>query len=401
MGNYIVFKGIYDTANLFTDEIVAALSEEGHTARILHLDTLPEDLTEMMRFVKEDSGVIDGVLMFNNIGFNMGEDAGGNLWESLHTTYHDIIMDHPFHYADKLRHLPENSVVYCIDKNHISYIRRFLPEVKRATFLPHAGCFYTLDALSKTGGLPAPEEERDIDVLYAGNLSRVILEQLIPDFSRFTKIDAVAFSEAVLTSLIQNPARLTEDVIEEELRKLPPYSGEDALSDEELEWYITEFRFLDGFAVSYFRELAVRVLVENGIRVHVLGEGWETCDWADNDNLILLGKVGAPDVLSYMARSKIVLNTLTWFKDGAHDRIFNGMLAGALVVSDESDYLRETFRNHKEIELFALPQIFSLPRSISSYLEDDNKRLRVAKAGQEAANRSHIWMNRLKEGHII
>ena len=32
-------------------------------------------------------------------------------------------------------------------------------------------------------------------------------------------------------------------------------------------------------------------------------------------------------MIDVMNDSKIVLNTMTWFKDGTHDRVFNGMLA--------------------------------------------------------------------------
>ena len=44
-----------------------------------------------------------------------------------------------------------------------------------------------------------------------------------------------------------------------------------------------------------------------------------------------------------MYDSKIVLNTMTWFKDGTHDRVFNGMLAGAVAVTDSSIYMKENF----------------------------------------------------------
>ena len=52
------------------------------------------------------------------------------------------------------------------------------------------------------------------------------------------------------------------------------------------------------------------------------------------------GKVLAPEILPSMNDAKIVLNTMTWFKAGAHDQIFNGMLAKAVVVTDDSTYLR-------------------------------------------------------------
>ena len=81
-------------------------------------------------------------------------------------------------------------------------------------------------------------------------------------------------------------------------------------------------RFIDSYATSFFREQAVRILVENGIRVTAYGTGWDQCEWSDNPHLDYRGKVLAQEILPFMNDAKIVLNTMTWFKAGAHDRSF-------------------------------------------------------------------------------
>ena len=42
---------------------------------------------------------------------------------------------------------------------------------------------------------------------------------------------------------------------------------------------IVQMRFLDSYATSFFREQAVRILVESGIRVTAYGTGWDQCEW--------------------------------------------------------------------------------------------------------------------------
>ena len=155
---------------------------------------------------------------------------------------------------------------------------------------------------------------------------------------------------------------------------------------------------MDGFAVSYFREMAVRILVESGINVHVLGLGWEQCDWAiENEHLVHLGKVNADEVLPYMLQSKVVLNTMTWFKDGAHDRIFNGMLSGAAVVTDESKYLKEEFQNQSELVMFGLRELMSLPQMVADLLDDDKRRVEMAAKGCKKALEKHTWREAVGE----
>ena len=422
---FVFIKGIYDTMDLFTDELITECEKAGYEYLVLNIGTMDEDLKRLLEFSQEK---IDAVITFNNLGYSLGEEYGKNLWHILGVTYVNILMDHPFHYTKPLEDAPENSLICCIDRNHVSYIRRFCPNIQRVMFLPHGGCANLVRSLmdkdvgasnqcscqleeGTTNIIERKAEDwshRDIDVLYAGNLSRFLIEQLIPDFGQFTELDGAELSNRVLQKLVQQPTLTTEQVIEEELNQiiatqqvgqltLHEQKRTELLTDEKLQYYINEFRFLDGFAVSFYREQAVRVLVEHGIKVHVLGIGWEKCDWTNNPNFIFEGKVEATEVMDYMMRSKIVLNTLTWFKDGSHDRIFNGMLCGAAVLSDTSTYLEEQFENHVDMELFRLQDIMNLPKLVTDLLADEEHLQQMACKGRQKAEINHIWGNRLDQ----
>jgi len=385
MKNFVFITGLYDTLDLFSRELMAAFRQRGHFCLELSISTMEDDLRKLLLLHQREG--VDAVIAFNNLGYNLGENEGGNLWEAMGVPYVDILMDHPFHYHTVLAALPGTSLVGCIDRNHVIYIENYYPNVAGSFFLAHAGCLEPL--------VTAPHDStpvRDISVLYAGNLSRVLIEQLIPDFEAYPMIDGAAFSGEVLEDLISNPRRTTEDVIRQHLT-----DQHISFSPEEEREFIFYFRFLDGFATSFYREQAVRILVEQGIPVDVLGIGWEKCSWADHKNLHLLGHVDAPEVLSYMKRSKVVLNNLTWFKDGAHDRIFNGMLSGAAVVSDTSKYLEEIFASGKELFLYDLKNTAALPGMMSNLLEDEVRRDAMAREGREETLRSHTWKNRAEE----
>ena len=84
---------------------------------------------------------------------------------------------------------------------------------------------------------------------------------------------------------------------------------------------------------------------------------YTSCEWSDNPYLVYGGKVLAPEILPLMNDSKLVLTTMTWFKAGAHDRSFNGMRAGAAVVTDDSTYLRREFTDGKELVMFSRNEI--------------------------------------------
>lgn len=373
---FILFKGFFDTVDFFYDEISEILKKKGYKIYVINNHSIDKDIKKLFSRLKDNKAV---VLTFNNIGFDLGQEDG-NLWEKFDIPFVDILLDHPFHFHSMISKLPKTTLLYVVDKNHKLYIKKYYPNIEKIEFLPHAGAAISIKSLS--------EMDRDIDILYAGNLSKALVENLIPDFEQFERIDGIYFFEKVLNGLINNPCRTTEDVIEEVL--LTEY-GE--FSKEEILYYINAFRFLDGFAVSYFRELSVRVLVENGFKVNVLGLGWDECEWANN-NLITMGRVDANTVPSHMKRSKIVLNTLTWFKAGAHDRIFNGQLAGACVLTDGSAYLNEIFKDD-EVAFFSLKEMMELPSIVDRLLSDNEYRKHIANKGMVASTNYHTWEHRV------
>lgn len=167
-------------------------------------------------------------------------------------------------------------------------------------------------------------------------------------------------------------------------------------TDEALNHWITELRFIDSYATSFYREQAVRLLVENGIKVAVFGGGWDRCEWADNPNLMYGGKVPAPQVLELMNHSRIVLNTMTWYKNGIHDRIINGMLAKSVVVTDRSVYLEETALKEQAecLIAFSLPQIQRLPEQVQNLLDHPDRMEQIAENGYRYAKSHHTWWQR-------
>jgi len=134
--------------------------------------------------------------------------------------------------------------------------------------------------------------------------------------------------------------------------------------------------------------------VENGIEVTAYGTGWDLCEWSSNPHLKYGGKVLAPQILPLMNDAKVVLNTMTWFKAGAHDRIFNGMLAGAAVVTDDSTYLQRECTDGKELVMFKRDEILLLPEKVFDLFGHIERAQEMADRGYMFAKANHTWKNR-------
>lgn len=424
----LFIQGIYDTIDLFVEALSGAFRQMGCTCYQIDIRDEASAMLQLKKRIEE--GSIDAIITFNNIGYNLSFFEGKNIWEEQEIPYINILMDHPFHYAYPLMHAPKTSVVFCTDRNHMAFLRRFYPHLKRVDFMPHAGMEADISEYAKAGRCHLCQqgdayhlsmEERPIDVLYAGGLSKYVAEGLVPDLGAIREFDAFELAQEALADLIQYPSKTTEAAVEGYLRSIGKQ-----YTDKELNHWITELRFIDSYATSFYREQSVRLLVEHGVRVTVFGGGWDRCEWAEHPNLIYGGKVLAPQVLELMNHAKIVLNTMTWYKNGIHDRIINGMLAKAAVVTDMSEYLEEALPGHMLISseacvpgdhieemnsktyapvgsrsktapclaAFSLPQIQELPELVQNLLDHPEQMEEIARNGYRYAKAHHTWKQR-------
>ena len=385
---YILFRGLIRTLDFYTDEFVTILKAQ--QAECLVVDAMHMD-TEMLRLKAFLLAPVCAVISCNNIGLHLELEDGKNIWDRFEIPFYNIMMDHPFHYKKALDQAPEEMILLCVDRNHAAYVQRFFPRVKKAVFFPHAG----IELPMRDQERQIPVADRKIDVLYAGGLARYAAEGLIPDLGSIREFDAFGLVRDALEWLMQNPEQTTEYVIEQCLK-----DRNVMLDDRRLGEVITELRFVDSFAVSFYREQAVRTLASQGITVTIFGAGWERCEW-ESDHVVYGGEILPVQVLELMRQSKIVLNTMTWFKRGAHDRIFNGMLAGAAVVSDTSEYMQEQFTDGRQLRLFSLKEIGALAEMTAALLEDPARAQDLADCGYLAAKKGHLWKHRLLEAGVL
>ncbi len=380
-GKRLVFvtSGV-DILDIFSYELMDGFRRLGYEVFDFQGQKGAESVSALLEFVKRP---VTAAFFFNQIGLFASVIQGKNLWESLRIPCVDILMDHPFCYAEDFDRMRPDTIILCPDKNHMRYLQRFYPEFTTVGFLGHGGIVPKEEN-------EIPWKERKTEVLYAGGISRFNAGMVMPDFSKFS-FDAKKVGEEALTMLIEEPATTTEEALEKTL-----LAKGISLSDKELRDVIADLHYVDLFAVSHYRELTVKTLVEAGIPVTLYGYGWEHCDWIDSKNLHFGGRIPAFDIIDKMKDSKLVLNSMPWFKDGTHDRIFNGMLEGCVVATDPSAYLKEEFSD-EELLYFELEDIPALPERIGEILSDPDRAITMAEKGKEKALRLHTWQERARE----
>ena len=389
MKRLIFFTGVYDTLDIFTYELQAEFLNMGYETMIFDVRDMQGSLRKLADFVSKP---VKAVITFNNLGFNMELAPGKNVWEDLQIPCINILMDHPFCYHQAMKMAPANGIVLCTDRNHMRYLQRFYPNIAITGFLPHAGKLREEEL--------KPISERQTDILYAGGLSKSFAANVMPDYTRYTDFDAEQVCKNAYRELLQHPWKTTEQALEECLME----EGI-RMPDEELRTVISDLHVVDLYAASYYREQTLQVLAEAGMELYIYGYGWDDCKWIQRPNVHYGGRISAEEAVRKMQDAKIVLSTMTWFKDGTHDRIFNGMLQKAVTVSDSSVYMKEEFcgtvqgeeTDQREMALFELPELYQLPTLIHNLLEDQKAAQKIADRGYQRAYKEHTWAVRAHE----
>lgn len=383
-GKLVFFHCELDTLNLFSNQLKQAFESLGYESFEFDLQKSTLSLGLLYDYIQGNP--VTAMIGFNLPFFGMQLPSGENIWEVLDIPCINILVDHPYWYHNILMRTPRTGIVLNIDRNHSRYVERFYPDIPCTGFLPH-------------GGTPAPHalksiSERAIDVLYAGSLFAEYAISQKPDFSLF-HFPAEQICENCIDFLLAHPDRTIESVIEEQLLQNGIH-----LPDEELRVFVSSCVYIERVVSSYYREKIVGSVATAGIPLTIYGDGWGCCDWINRPNVHYGGRISPEDILLKMEDSKIILNTMPWFKDGSHERIFNAMLRGAVVVSETSSYLEEALPSDAWVPFTLHPDCMeNLAGQIKYMLSDNSVMQSIASAGYHHAATEHTWESRALELH--
>jgi hypothetical protein len=148
---------------------------------------------------------------------------------------------------------------------------------------------------------------------------------------------------------------------------------------------------------SYFRCLD-RLDLLRSIRhqtVHVFGMGaWH--DLSLPKNVIIHEELNYNDVLATLRQTRILLNHTPTLRGGAHERIFDGLLAGCRVVTTSSDFLAREFRNSGGLCFYDRQQYGAIDRILETELNRQDMPTRQRDAQQRVLNR-HTMAQRCRQ----
>lgn len=377
----ILIQSPVETLEYFSTQLGTALKKRGISVWYWNMRK-PLESREALPGIVERYGKGETYLLtFNFIGLS-GESqfAFGELqtiWQKFQIPCYTILVDHPLYYYKPFLHNKGACTIICIDRDHRRFVKQYYPDYGQVHFLPLAGT-----SLNR----PKEYQNRKIDVFFAGNYSP--LENLEAALEGLDE-ESRTFCQDVARELIAYPERTVGQQLQERLfREFPTITNRELLA------CMYSMSYVDMYVRSYSRRELVCGLAERGVCVHVIGKDWEKAGCTSPENLICLGQMNSEQCLTYMSDAKIALNMLPWFWDGAHDRIFNGMLQGCVAVTDASKYLDEVLREGIDYVGYRRNDVEDLRDRVTSLLDNPKKAEEIAVSGYEIARKNHTWENR-------
>lgn len=403
----VMMEGGVETLSYFSHQMAGEFQKLGYAVFFYDLKQEESSAGKLRKFIRPRETVL---VTFNFQGVE--KEAGvyregiGYLWDTYHIPCYNIAADHPYFYDDRLKDLPEKYRHISIDRRQKAYFEEFYPEYVSRGFLPLAGTGLRQgEDEAKTGkagaqGTAVETEEAGAqgdaeqaapcyDVILTGNYTKL---SFFEPYINWINEEYAAFYRGIIDDLLEHPACTVEEVA---LAHCEREMGKE--SNDQLRIALHKMIFIDLYVRNYWRGKAVRTLVNAGIPVHVVGKGWEELeDVRHPECLKLHPQTDSVTCLEMLADAKVSLNVMPWFKDGAHDRVFNSILNGAVCVTDPSCYLEEELHEGEGVCYVALQDMDALPEKVKDLLQNDSGRNEIVRRGRAIVEQKHTWAERAK-----
>lgn len=359
----------YGVLHHFTQKMHEALLRLGVSSRILHAErNNPKPfLTELFKDVP------DCTLSFNGL---LPDEEGRFFCDLIRIPHVACLVDSPNGFFSLVK--SPYTIVTCVDRNAVDFFKGI--HCQHVLFMPH-GVEKNINAVAK-------DEDRPYDV--------IMLSSCI-DYEYTRKQWKSNFPEA--------------------LCKVMDEAAEIALSDQKtsyvqafvqsLDHHISSGAAIDPQKIEFIEVLDEietyirgkdRVELVKGIKdakIDIFGSDAPTTNWkkqlSGQSNVVIHESVPYDQALELMHKSKIVLNSCAWIKNGTHERTLAGLACGAAVITAENIYMSENFIDGTNINFYRYSQWDKVNDQVNQLLSDESKRKKIAQAGRELVIHHHSW----------
>ena len=374
----------------FHQGVAEALRELGHEPVQFLFQVLgepPQEEAEML-FRQIDRGNISAVLDLVCWGYGlsgitllMQNGRQEPIFDAFGIPYAGMLCDQPYNTALNGIRARRLYALYP-DLGHKEQVRLAFPELKLM------GEIFIPPAIRPANDRSAPKwtTDRNIDVLYVGNLEPEALHRFWnnPLSLLWNSSYRPDFCDALADAALDKRDRslhLSVQAAIARLGTLPP--GFD---------FNSQMRAVEGFLRYVFRRDAVVALARSGVRMRVVGRGWDKVGLPGN--VEVAAETDYDGFFRLAGQAKICLDASTYL-DGANDRVFSYALSRAVCFTNAAGYLRPAFGEDNGMRFYSMRNPSELGEQVKSLLARPDELRESGERAREAVLLSHTWRHRV------
>lgn len=365
---------LYESKRYFSQKLSEAFQRAGVEAPILSWShgPVPAEVIQQIEELKPDL-----TCSFHQLP---PQNNTRYFWDETKRPHWTILVD-PAFYDLELMQSPY-SLISCVDRSDCALLRSY--HFDHVFFCPHA---VERELISPI------HTEREYDVILLGtcydpdNLRAYWQKQYSQEIN-------AALDDAIEIVLGDNKTSFFRALMQ-------------ALTLQEIDPHEVEFDQLAYYVDSYTRGIDRLQLVRSikTASVHVFGgkcwrEEKPIADWSyylsKQANVTLHPPVNFVDALELLKRSKVCLNSMPFFKDGSHERVFAALACGALPLTSDNLYMREIFDEGQDLLFYQFTALNEVEEKVNAHLQDTRRREQMVARGQEKVKQRHTWDHRVQ-----
>ncbi|MFL1994958.1 glycosyltransferase [Lysinibacillus irui] len=370
MKKVLLLKGYsnYNVLRYWIDSLARGFEKLG--IETIVLDTIHSINEQIIATLQMD---VDAVISFNGILTDQQEILN----KIVKAPYIFLLIDHPINHLGRIQNLREEDIITLMDRYDVHNLELFGLKPKNVYMLPHAAIELSMEPYEKT-----------IDILVSGSYSDM------SNYKEYINRQSPAI-RAICEEVIENClSDSTRYYIEEFLEAFKKRDITIELRLYETPEFIKMVYDIGRYVYSINRLKVITALAEAGYSLDIYGDNWASSPLVIYPNVHIHESVNYWQTQELMRKSKIVMNFQALLRDGTHERIFAGMAANSVVVTNETPYLRELFSENEEIIFYNFDNLGGMIESIQAILLDDGRRERISKAAWQAVKGLHTFEER-------
>jgi hypothetical protein len=368
----------------FLRGVIEALEELGHQPVQFHFGKVGETTYQEQQSLLQLLGEVKvgAVLDLACWGFALSRfltQWREPIFDAFEIPYVGVLFDHPPNQAISAILARDLHLGYP-DLGHSSQVRLVFPQLKPMSEL------FAPPAVRPRQGQGIEASPRDIDVLYVGNLQPELLERFwnirthlfwSPDFDP-------RLCDATVDRICEQPERPLHESLREVLARFYPAPVPRTL--------LQSVRAIEIHMRHRFRRDAVVALASAGVRLKVVGDGWDRIALAANAQLI--PATDYDGMFRLATRAKIALDASTYV-DGVNDRVFSYGISGAVCFTNAAGYLRVMDDQAGALCFYSMSRLAEMAEQINALLARPAALAEGAERARAGVLSAHTWRHRI------